>query len=281
MSQYGCPQCGGPISFMRASFSPYICSTCRAENKRASQAETLDAVRRFEDRTFGLILSPLPAVLRPTLERILSNPRVRGLTKVIGGFGLAALIYLLLYGIGRLTGHWILPANSRLLRLAVGGLDDRLGRSRLRDRLRGPGRPIRPRRHPRQDRDLAGGVAPDRAVPPREHLDLPALLVAGPRRDQRNVTEAMGGRRKPATRLGDRLTLRNRRKGQASAAPEGEVGEYGRSSLEGDVHPRGRVHRPLQGRPVTWRLPVAAGLERPRGPGMVLPDAYFRPTIPR
>jgi len=52
MSQSGCPQCGGPISFRDSNFAPYICSKCKTENKRASQTATLEAVRRFEDRTF-------------------------------------------------------------------------------------------------------------------------------------------------------------------------------------------------------------------------------------
>ncbi len=107
-----CPQCGGPLSFRDASFAPYLCARCKADNKRASQAATLDAVRRFEDRVFAFLLAPLPAGSRPALERILSNPRVRGLTKVVGGFAVSALIILVLYAIGRLTGHWLIPVGA-------------------------------------------------------------------------------------------------------------------------------------------------------------------------
>jgi hypothetical protein len=69
-------------------------------------------VRRFEDRVFGLLLTPLPTGSRPALERLLPNPRVRGLTKVVGGFVLTALIILALYTIGRLTGHWLIPVGA-------------------------------------------------------------------------------------------------------------------------------------------------------------------------
>ena len=112
MSQSVCPRCGGPISFRESSFAPYLCSKCKTDVKRASQAATLDAVRRFEDRVFGLLLAPLPEGARPALARHLSNPRIRGLTKVVGGFGLTALIVLGLYAIGRLTGHWLIPVGA-------------------------------------------------------------------------------------------------------------------------------------------------------------------------
>ena len=43
MPQSICPQCRGPISFGEANFAPYLCSKCKADNKCASQAATLDA----------------------------------------------------------------------------------------------------------------------------------------------------------------------------------------------------------------------------------------------
>lgn len=112
MSRSQCPRCEGPLSFKDASFAPYLCSNCKANSKRASQARTLDAVRRLEDRVFGLLLAPLPAESRPPLERLLSKPRLRGLAKVVGGFVLTALIILVLYAIGRLTGHWLIPLGA-------------------------------------------------------------------------------------------------------------------------------------------------------------------------
>jgi hypothetical protein len=107
-----CPQCGGPISFRESSFAPYLCSKCKADNKRASQAAILGAARRLEDRVFGLLLAPFPKGSRPALERLLSLPRVRGLAKVVGGFALTALIILALYAVGRLTGHWLIPVGA-------------------------------------------------------------------------------------------------------------------------------------------------------------------------
>jgi hypothetical protein len=112
MSQSVCPQCGGPISFRESSFAPYLCSTCKADNHRASQAAILDAVRQFEDRVFGFLLAPLPKGSRSALLPLLAKPRVRGLVKVVGGFGLTALIIVAIYAIGRLTGHWLIPVGA-------------------------------------------------------------------------------------------------------------------------------------------------------------------------
>ena len=112
MSQSVCPQCGGPISFRESSFAPYLCSRCKADNKRASQAAILDAARQFEDRVFSLLLAPLPEGSRSALQPLLANPRVRGLMKVVGGFALTALIIVAIYAIGRLTGHWLIPVGA-------------------------------------------------------------------------------------------------------------------------------------------------------------------------
>ncbi len=112
MSQSVCPQCGGPISFRESSFAPYLCSKCKADNKRASQAAILDAARQIEDRVFGLLLASLPEGSRSALQPLLANTRVRGLTKVVGGFALTALIIVALYAIGRLTGHWLISVGA-------------------------------------------------------------------------------------------------------------------------------------------------------------------------
>jgi hypothetical protein len=85
---------------------------CKADNRRASQAAILEAVRRFEDRVFGLLLAPLPDGSLSALQPRLANPRVRGMMKVVGGFALTALIIAALYVIGRLTGHWLIPVGA-------------------------------------------------------------------------------------------------------------------------------------------------------------------------
>jgi hypothetical protein len=69
-------------------------------------------MRRFEDRVFVFLLAPLPARSRPALGRFLSNPRVRGLAKVVGGLAISALIILALYAIGQLSGLWLIPVGA-------------------------------------------------------------------------------------------------------------------------------------------------------------------------
>jgi hypothetical protein len=112
MPQFLCPNCAGHISFWDRSFAPYHCSKCKTDNKKASQADILETVRRLEDRVFAILLAPLPRVSRAAMQRRLSNPRVRGLTKVVGGFALTVPIILAFYAIGKLTHQWLTPISA-------------------------------------------------------------------------------------------------------------------------------------------------------------------------
>jgi hypothetical protein len=107
MSEARCPRCSQPVSFMTQAFASStqgLCPTCRRQLKQESQAANLDELRRLEDKLFGFLLAPVPAKLRPGLTQVLSKPRVRGLTKLVGGLGLGALTYLLTAWLAKVSG---------------------------------------------------------------------------------------------------------------------------------------------------------------------------------
>src|SRR4051794_10585415 len=102
MFRANCTKCQRPVPLMSRDSSG-LCLECLAQEMRKNQAETIDNLRRIEDGFFGLILSVLPTRSRPTLARLLSTARVRGLAKLVGGLALAVPIFLFFNWIGRVT----------------------------------------------------------------------------------------------------------------------------------------------------------------------------------
>jgi hypothetical protein len=101
-----CSRCNEPVSVMNREWGTGLCPRCRADDQRASQAETLDQLRQFEDWILRLMLRPVPKAWYPGLVSALTHARFRGLMKLVGGLIVAAATFLLTVGIGMLTGYY-------------------------------------------------------------------------------------------------------------------------------------------------------------------------------
>jgi hypothetical protein len=78
--------------------------------KREEAEATLDGLRRLEDRFLRLILGLTPEPCRKGLAQAITGERFRGLTKLIGGVVVAAPLFLVLFGLGMLTGVYVTTA---------------------------------------------------------------------------------------------------------------------------------------------------------------------------
>ena len=63
-------------------------------------------LREYENRVIWMMLLLLPLWWRKPVEAGLANARFRGLMKFIGGLIVGVAMFLLLLGLGKLTGHY-------------------------------------------------------------------------------------------------------------------------------------------------------------------------------
>ena len=99
-----CTRCEQRVSVMTRDVGTGLCPKCRAKDERAGQAATLAGIRDMEDAFFAALLNFVPERARAAVWGLLSHPRVRGLLKVIVGFGLAIPIYFLFDWLANVTG---------------------------------------------------------------------------------------------------------------------------------------------------------------------------------
>jgi hypothetical protein len=101
-----CPKCGRPISLWGRESLSDLCPKCRLELKQEEAQAMFSQLRQFEDRVIWMMLSILPLRWHKSLEAALTNTRFRGLMKFIGGLIVGVAMFLLLLGLGKLTGHY-------------------------------------------------------------------------------------------------------------------------------------------------------------------------------
>ncbi len=101
-----CPKCGRPISIWGRESLSDLCPKCRLELKQEEAQAMFSQLRQFEDRVIGMMLSIPPLRWHKSLEAALTNTRFRGLMKFIGGLIAGVAMFLLLLGLGKLTGHY-------------------------------------------------------------------------------------------------------------------------------------------------------------------------------
>jgi hypothetical protein len=101
-----CAKCGRPISIWGRESLSDLCPQCRLELKQEEAQAVFGRLRQYEDRVIWMMLSILPLRWHKPLEASLANTRVRGLMKFIGGIIVGVAMFLLLLGLGKLTGHY-------------------------------------------------------------------------------------------------------------------------------------------------------------------------------
>jgi hypothetical protein len=101
-----CPKCGRPISIWGRESLSDLCPKCRLELKQEEAQAMFSQLRQFEDQVIWMMLSILPLRWQKSLEVALANTRFRGLMKFIGGLIAGVAMFLLLLGLGKLTGHY-------------------------------------------------------------------------------------------------------------------------------------------------------------------------------
>ena len=101
-----CPKCGRPISIWGRETLSDLCPKCRLELKQEEDQAVFSQLREYENRVIWMMLLLLPLRWRKPVEAGLTNARFRGLMKFIGGLIVGVAMFLLLLGLGKLTGYY-------------------------------------------------------------------------------------------------------------------------------------------------------------------------------
>ncbi len=101
-----CPKCGRPISIWGRETLSDLCPKCRLELKQEEDQAVFSQLREYENRVIWVMLLILPLRWRKPVEVALTNARFRGLMKFVGGLVVGVAMFLLLLGLGKLTGYY-------------------------------------------------------------------------------------------------------------------------------------------------------------------------------